>query len=136
MSGFKTNFAAAAVSAALLCAPTVASAAPAVTVEAALAGLLSGSVGAAIYQVFAYDPTAAAPGAWAMMLVGFGGAGALVRRRRRPRYRLVEALADGGQFSEDFDAPDDATAMARARAVAEGRIELWRGPVLIGELDR
>jgi hypothetical protein len=65
-----------------------------------------------------------------MLMIGFGSAGALLRRRGM-LYRLVEALPDGGERSEEFDAPDDATALARACAVAEGRIELWRGEVRI-----
>jgi hypothetical protein len=135
MSGFKIHFAAAAIGAALICAPAVAFAAPAVTANDALAQVLSGGVGGAIRQFFAYDPAAAEPGAWAMMLTGFGGAGALLRRRRGASYRLIEATADGGQYSEEFVAPDDATALARARAVAEGRIELWRGKVRIAEVN-
>jgi|GraSoiStandDraft_4_1057263.scaffolds.fasta_scaffold89679_3 hypothetical protein len=135
MSGFKIQFAAAAVGAALLCAPAAASAAPAVAVNDALAQVLAGRLGGAIRQFFAYDPAAAEPGAWAMMLAGFGGAGALLRSRRGASYRLVEATADGGQYSEEFVAPDDATALARARAVAEGRIELWRGEVRIADAN-
>lgn len=66
------------------------------------------------------------PGAWALMIVGFGAAGAALRRRREHRiYRLVE-LCDGGEKTEElFPAPDDSTAIARARQVAQ-RFELWR----------
>lgn len=74
------------------------------------------------------------PTTWAMMLLGFGGAGALLRTRRRgggTPYRLVEVLPGGAETCEEFVAPDDATALKRAAAVAEGAIELWRGDVRI-----
>jgi len=92
--------------------------------------------GPAIYQMLAEGHSAAPePATWAMMLAGFGGAGALLRHRRRGgggnAYRLVESLPNGDESAEEFMAPDDATALARARAVAEGQIELWRGDVRI-----
>ena len=70
------------------------------------------------------------PATWAMMLAGFAGAGAVLRRRGG-RYRLVEALPGGAERSEEFVAPDDATALRRAASVAEGHMELWRGKVRI-----
>ncbi len=70
------------------------------------------------------------PATWAMMLAGFAGAGAVLRRRGG-RYRLVEALPGGTERTEEFVAPDDATALRRAAAVAEGHMELWRGKVRI-----
>lgn len=43
-------------------------------------------------------------------------------------YRLVERFADGGCMIEEFIAPDDAEALARARDVAETEaMELWNG---------
>ena len=43
-------------------------------------------------------------------------------------YRLVERFADGGCTIEEFVAPDDAEALARARDVAETEaMELWNG---------
>jgi hypothetical protein len=67
-----------------------------------------------------------------MMLLGFGGAGALIRRRGGGSlYRLVEALPSGEEVTEEFAAPDDATAWKRAVAVAEGHVQLFRGDVRI-----
>jgi hypothetical protein len=86
----------------------------------------------AIHELFTHGAPASsawlASSPWAMMTAGFGGAGALMRRARRDRiYRLVETLPDGVTQSEEFAAPDDATAARRARTIAEGQIELWRG---------
>src|SRR5689334_13422631 len=79
-----------------------------------------------------FTPISAAPepATWAMMLAGFAGAGAVLRRRGG-RYRLVEALPGGAERTEEFVAPDDATALRRAASVAEGHMELWRGKVRI-----
>jgi hypothetical protein len=91
-----------------------------------------GGGGSAIYQLFATGPSAAPePSTWAMLLVGFGGAGALLRRRGGSVYRLVEALPTGEEIAEEFAAPDDETAIRRAAMVAEGQIQLWRGDVRI-----
>ncbi len=92
-----------------------------------------GGGGSAIYQLFATGPSAAPePATWAMMLMGFGGAGALLRRRGGGSvYRLVEALPTGEETAEEFAAPDDATALRRAVLVSEGQIQLWRGDIRI-----
>ena len=72
------------------------------------------------------------PATWAIMLMGFGGAGSLLRRRAGgAMYRLVEALPTGEEIAEEFSAPDDATALRRAALVAEGQIQLWRGDIRI-----
>lgn len=92
------------------------------------------AAGAALAAVVLVVPAASVgpePAAWAVMLVGCGAAGSLLRRRGGKVYRLVEALPDGARRTEEFGAPDDATALARAAAVAEGRIELWRGAVRV-----
>jgi hypothetical protein len=81
-------------------------------------------------KLFIPRSAAPEPATWAMMLAGFAGAGAVLRRRGG-RYRLVEALPGGAERSEEFVAPDDATALRRAAAVAEGHMELWRGKVRI-----
>ena len=81
-----------------------------------------------IYQVISVGAARDAS-SWAMMMVGFGSAGAIMRRGRT--YRLVETLPDGVKRSEEFAAPDDDTAARRARTVAEGQMELWRGSVRI-----
>jgi hypothetical protein len=81
-------------------------------------------------KMFTQSSAAPEPATWAMMLAGFAGAGAVLRRRGG-RYRLVEALPCGTERSEEFVAPDDATALRRAAAVAEGHMELWRGKVRI-----
>jgi hypothetical protein len=87
----------------------------------------------AIHELLAHS--APASSAWAMMMAGFGGAGALMRHARKDRvYRLVETLPDGLTHSEEFAAPDDATAARRARTIAEGQIELWRGSQRIAAL--
>lgn len=58
-----------------------------------------------------------------------GGTTACYGRRRA--YRLVE-FGVGLPASEAFRAPNDAVALARARAVALGHIvEVWRGSVLV-----
>jgi PEP-CTERM motif-containing protein len=70
------------------------------------------------------------PTTWALMLLGFGMAGAALRKGRV--YRLVEYDADGRALSEEFRAEDDGAALSRALDVAEGvRLELWRGAKLI-----
>ena len=89
-----------------------------------------GNGGSAIYQVFATGSAAPEPATWAVMLAGFGGAGAMLRRRGKA-YRLVEALPGGRQLCEEFYAPDDATAFRRAAQVAQGDVELWRGKVRV-----
>ena len=85
-----------------------------------------GNGGPAVFQVFANGSTAPEPATWAMLLMGFAASGSLIRRRGRV-YRLVEALPCGEERSEEFSAPDDATAWKRASAVAEGHHQLWRG---------
>ena len=70
------------------------------------------------------------PTTWALMLAGFGLAGAALRRPQT--YRLVEIAADGATASETFRADDDQSALAQALGVAEGlAIEVWRGRSLI-----
>lgn len=74
------------------------------------------------------------PATWAMMLAGFGMAGAMLRRGQL--YRLVEHAANGDTQTEDFHAPDDKSAIERALSVAEGvRLELWRGDELVQRVD-
>ena len=74
------------------------------------------------------------PATWAMMLAGFGMAGAMLRRGQL--YRLVEHSANGDIQTEDFHAPDDKCAIERALSVAEGvRLELWRGDELVQRMD-
>lgn len=47
-------------------------------------------------------------------------------------YRLLEIHADGREFGEAFDAPDDDVAMDRALSVSRAAtVELWRGATLI-----
>ncbi len=49
----------------------------------------------------------------------------------RQRYRLIEQIAEE-PATEEFLAPDDATAIARALAALEGRpFQLWRGARLV-----
>ena len=74
------------------------------------------------------------PATWAMMLAGFGMAGAMLRRGQL--YRLVEHAANGDTQTEEFHAPDDKSAIERALSVAEGvRLELWRGDELVQRMD-
>ncbi|WP_397422428.1 PEPxxWA-CTERM sorting domain-containing protein [Phenylobacterium sp.] len=74
------------------------------------------------------------PATWAMMLAGFGMAGAMLRRGQL--YRLVEHAANGDTQTEDFHAPDDKCAIERALSVAEGvRLEIWRGDELVQRVD-
>lgn len=89
--------------------------------------LVVGGVAAVLFGVAGGDTAVAPePGAWALMIVGFGAAGSALRRRREHRiYRLVEICEEGGKTEELFPAPDDSTAIARARHVAQ-RFELWR----------
>ncbi len=87
-------------------------------------------------EVFGIDqnPTGSIPepSTWAMMILGFGAAGMMVRRRREGlAYRLVEALPEGRKLEEEFAAPDDTSALARAASVAAGDFQLWRGDVLV-----
>lgn len=73
------------------------------------------------------------PTTWAMLIAGFGAAGALMRRGRVERtYRLIEEAPGGHVLEEEFAAPDDASAFYRAASVAAGRFQLWRGDVLVG----
>lgn len=81
-------------------------------------------------QALPPPPGVPEPGTWALMILGFGGAGAMLRRGHR-RYRLVERLGEGAPRSEEFFAPNDDVALARARSVAEGAVEVWRGKQLI-----
>ena len=72
------------------------------------------------------------PGAWAMMMMGFGAAGAAMRRRRQQLiYRLEENAPHGRTLTEEFAAPDDAAALCRATSVVSGDFKLWRGDVLV-----
>jgi hypothetical protein len=73
------------------------------------------------------------PGTWAMMIIGFGAAGVMVRRRREggATYRLEEAMAEGRVLTEEFAASDDASALSRVAAVVTGEFKLWRGDVLV-----
>jgi hypothetical protein len=67
------------------------------------------------------------PTTWALMILGFGAAGAAVRSRRH-RYKLVERFSNGRVQVEEFIAPSDAVAVERAMSVAEtGALEVWRG---------
>ena len=105
------------------------------TLCAALSALALAPVAASAATMAVGDmPQASAPGLHVptsiKLLTGFAGAGAVLRRRGG-RYRLVEALPGGAERSEEFVAPDDATALRRAASVAEGHMELWRGKVRI-----
>ena len=72
------------------------------------------------------------PATWALMMIGFGAAGTMLRRRNGgARYRLVEDLGEGDITSEDFDAPCDETALRRVASVTTGPFQLWRGDVLV-----
>lgn len=72
------------------------------------------------------------PSVWAMLIVGFGGAGVMMRRQRREMtYRLEEHGPEGRILTEDFAAPDDDAAYCRAASVVTGEFKLWRGDVLI-----
>lgn len=72
------------------------------------------------------------PSIWAMLIAGFAGGGAVLRRRSEQRtYRLVEATAHGLTLEEEFAAPDDASAFCRAASVASGEFQLWRGDILV-----
>jgi hypothetical protein len=66
------------------------------------------------------------PVTWAAMVAGFAIGGGMIHRRGR-RYRLVEALEDGQERSEEFVAPDDATALRRAALAAGGAVAVYRG---------
>src|SRR5690242_19305298 len=63
---------------------------------------------------------------WAAMVAGYAVGGGMIHRRGR-RYRLVEALADGQERTEEFVAPDDKTALRRAVLAAGGAVSVYRG---------
>ena len=70
------------------------------------------------------------PSTWALMLGGFGVAGAASRLRQT--YRLVEIAAGGARSSETFRADDDHSALAQALEVAEGvAVEVWKDEALV-----
>lgn len=72
------------------------------------------------------------PSAWAMLILGFGAAGVMIRRQpREATYRLEEAAPEGGMLTEEFSAPDDPSALSRAASVVDGDFKLWRGDVLV-----
>ena len=73
------------------------------------------------------------PATWAMMIMGFGAAGVMMRRRREggATYRLEEAIAEGRVLTEEFAAADDASALSRVAAVVTGEFKLWRGDILV-----
>lgn len=74
------------------------------------------------------------PASWALMLVGFGGLGGVLRRRRT--YRLVEIAADSSTASETFRADDDESALVQALDVAEGKaLEIWRDGALVARRE-
>lgn len=69
---------------------------------------------------------------WAMLIMGFGAAGAAMRRRHSDMtYRLEECVPQGGVMTEEFAAPDDDAALNRAASVVAGDFKLWRGDVLV-----
>ena len=73
-----------------------------------------------------------APSTWAMLIMGFGAAGAAMRRRHSDMtYRLEEFAPHGGVLTEEFAAPDDVAAVSRAASVVDGDFKLWRGDVLV-----
>ena len=72
------------------------------------------------------------PSTWAMLIMGFGTAGAAMRRRHADMtYRLEECVPHGGVLTEEFAAPDDVAALNRAASVVDGEFKLWRGDVLV-----
>ena len=72
------------------------------------------------------------PSTWAMLIMGFGAAGAAMRRRHSDMtYRLEECSPHGGVLTDEFAAPDDAAALNRAVSVVAGDFKLWRGDVLV-----
>ena len=72
------------------------------------------------------------PSVWAMLILGFGAAGSMIRRRpREATYRLEESAPQGVILTEEFAAPDDASALSRAASVVDGDFKLWRGDVLV-----
>lgn len=76
-------------------------------------------------------PSVSASMTWAAVILAFGAGGSALRRGQ-VRYRLVERFRDGAQSVEEFTAPNDDIALARAREVAEADVvELWRGHRLI-----
>ena len=67
-----------------------------------------------------------------MLIMGFGAAGAAMRRRHADMtYRLEECVPHGGVLTEEFAAPDDVAALHRAASVVDGDFKLWRGDVLV-----
>jgi len=87
-------------------------------------------------EVFGIDrnPTGAVPepSTWAMMIMGFGAAGMMMRRQRgETTYRLEEAIAEDRVLTEEFVAPDDHSAINRVSGVVSGAFKLWRGDVLV-----
>ena len=80
------------------------------------------------------NPTGAVPepSTWAMMIMGFGAAGVMMRRRRGDTtYRLEESVAEGRVMTKEFAAEDDDSALSRAAAVVSGDFKLWRGDILV-----
>ncbi len=72
------------------------------------------------------------PSTWAMLIMGFGAAGAAMRRRHSEMtYRLEERAPHGGVMTEEFAAPDDDAALIRVAGVVSGDFKLWRGDVLV-----
>ena len=72
------------------------------------------------------------PSVWAMLIMGFGAAGSVMRRQpRQATYRLEEYAAKGQILTEEFAAPNDASALSRAASVVSGDFKLWRGDVLV-----
>ncbi len=72
------------------------------------------------------------PATWAMMIMGFGAAGMMMRRQRgETTYRLEEAIAEDRVLTEEFFAPDDHSAINRVSGVVSGAFKLWRGDVLV-----
>ena len=72
------------------------------------------------------------PSVWGMLIAGFGAAGSVMRRRaRQTTYRLEECAPQGITLTEEFAAPDDASALSRATSVVSGDFKLWRGEVLV-----
>lgn len=83
---------------------------------------------------FSGGPTSRLPesSTWAMLIMGFGAAGAAMRRRHSDMtYRLEERVPHGGVLTEEFAAPDDDAALTRAASVVSGDFKLWRGDILV-----
>ncbi len=72
------------------------------------------------------------PSVWSMLILGFGAAGSAMRRQpRQATYRLEECAPEGLILTEEFVAPNDASALSRAASVVSGDFKLWRGDVLV-----